>query len=50
MTDLKVSMSDLEQRRQNLTKGRLYAIVDTGYVELNRVPYITGQLVIGASI
>ncbi len=37
----------LEERRQKLEKGRLYAIVDTGYVEAGRVPYVTEQLVLG---
>jgi thiamine-phosphate pyrophosphorylase len=36
-----------DQRLQRLTRGRLYAIVDTGYVELARVPYVTEQLVLG---
>jgi thiamine-phosphate pyrophosphorylase len=42
-----ISMSSLEQRRRQLVPARLYAIVDTGYVELDRVPYVTEQLVLG---
>ena len=40
-------MSTLNQRLQRLASARLYAIVDTGYVEPERVPYITEQLVLG---
>jgi len=40
-------MTTLEQRLQKLTRARLYAIVDTGYVEPERVPWITEQLVLG---
>jgi thiamine-phosphate pyrophosphorylase len=37
----------LEQRLQQLAQARLYAIVDTGYVEQERIPFITRQLVLG---
>jgi thiamine-phosphate pyrophosphorylase len=37
----------LDQRLQRLARARLYAIVDTGYVERDRVPYVTEQLVQG---
>jgi thiamine-phosphate pyrophosphorylase len=37
-------MKPLDQR---VLRARLYAIVDTGYVDLERVPYITEQLVLG---
>jgi thiamine-phosphate pyrophosphorylase len=37
----------LPQRLQRLTEARFYAIVDTGYVEPKRMPYITEQLVLG---
>ena len=40
-------MPTLDQRLQRLARARLYAIVDTGYVELERVPYVTEQLVLG---
>jgi len=40
-------MSKPDHLRQALAQARLYAIVDTGYVELDRIPYITGQLVLG---
>jgi thiamine-phosphate pyrophosphorylase len=40
-------MSTLDQRLQRLAHARLYAIVDTGYVEPARVPYVTEQLVLG---
>jgi len=40
-------MSDLDQCRQKLARAHLYAIVDTGYVEIDRIPYVTEQLVIG---
>ena len=37
-------MCDLAQR---LTPARLYAIVDTGYVELSRIPFVTERMVEG---
>jgi thiamine-phosphate pyrophosphorylase len=40
-------MTTLDQRRQRLIAARLYAIVDTGYVAPDRVPFVTGQLVLG---
>jgi thiamine-phosphate pyrophosphorylase len=40
-------MTTLDQRLQRLARARLYAIVDTGYVEPDRVPHITEQLVLG---
>jgi thiamine-phosphate pyrophosphorylase len=40
-------MNNLDQRLQRLAAARLYAIVDTGYVEPGRVPYVTEQLVLG---
>lgn len=40
-------MTTLDQRRQSLSRARLYAIVDMGYVEPDRVPFITEQLVLG---
>src|SRR5476649_1010843 len=40
-------MSNLDQRLERLARARLYAIVDTGYVEPDRVPYVTEQLVLG---
>jgi thiamine-phosphate pyrophosphorylase len=40
-------MSNLDQRLQRLARARLYAIVDTGYVEPGRVPHVTEQLVLG---
>jgi thiamine-phosphate pyrophosphorylase len=40
-------MSGLEQHRQRLQRARLYAIVDTGYVEPDRMPHVTEQLVGG---
>jgi thiamine-phosphate pyrophosphorylase len=40
-------MSNFDQRLQRLARARLYAIVDTGYVEPGRVPYVTEQLVLG---
>ena len=40
-------MTTLDQRFQRLARARLYAIVDTGYVEPERVPYVTEQLVLG---
>jgi thiamine-phosphate pyrophosphorylase len=40
-------MTTLDQSLQRLVRARLYAIVDTGYVEPERVPYVTEQLVLG---
>jgi thiamine-phosphate pyrophosphorylase len=40
-------MTTLDQRLQRLARARLYAIVDTGYVEPERVPHVTEQLVLG---
>ena len=40
-------MNPLDQRLQRLSGARLYAIVDTGYVAVDRVPYVTEQLVLG---
>lgn len=40
-------MSSLDYRRQCLAYARLYAIVDTGYVEPKRVLEVTEQLVSG---
>jgi len=40
-------MISLHQRRQRLAGARLYAIVDTGYVALERIPFVTEQLVLG---
>jgi thiamine-phosphate pyrophosphorylase len=40
-------MTTLDQRLQRLKSAHLYAIVDTGYVELDRIPYVTEQLVLG---
>jgi thiamine-phosphate pyrophosphorylase len=40
-------MPTLDQRLQRLARTRFYAIVDTGYVEPDRVPRITEQLVLG---
>jgi len=40
-------MTTLEQRRRQLSNARLYAIVDLGYVESDRVPFVTEQLVFG---
>jgi len=40
-------MTTLDQRLKRLSRARLYAIVDTGYVAPERVPYITEQLVLG---
>jgi thiamine-phosphate pyrophosphorylase len=37
----------LDQRLQRLASARLYAIIDTGYVEPERVPHVTEQLVLG---
>src|SRR5260221_8672224 len=40
-------MPPLDQRLQRLAAPRLYAIVDSGYVEPDRVPFVTEQLVLG---
>ena len=40
-------MTSLDQRLQRLARARLYAIVDTGYVELDRIRHVTEQLVLG---
>jgi thiamine-phosphate pyrophosphorylase len=40
-------MPSLEERLQRLVTARLYAIVDTGYVAIHRVPDVTTQLVRG---
>ena len=40
-------MTILKQRLDRLARARLYAIVDTGYVEPERVAPITEQLVLG---
>ena len=40
-------MTTLDQRLQRLAHARLYVIVDTGYVEPERVPHVTEQLVLG---
>jgi thiamine-phosphate pyrophosphorylase len=40
-------VTTLSQRLQQLAHARLYAIVDTGYVEPDRVLFVTGQLVAG---
>jgi thiamine-phosphate pyrophosphorylase len=40
-------MVTLNERLQRLASARLYAIVDTGYVEPDRIPYVTEQLVLG---
>jgi len=40
-------MSDPDQRLSRLARARLYAIVDTGYVEPSRVSHVTEQLVNG---
>ena len=40
-------MSDLQTRRRFLARARLYAIVDTGYVERDHIPFVTEQLVVG---
>jgi thiamine-phosphate pyrophosphorylase len=40
-------MTTLDQRLQCLAAARLYAIVDTGYVELDRIAQVTEQLVLG---
>jgi thiamine-phosphate pyrophosphorylase len=40
-------MSNNELPLQRLARARLYAIVDTGYVALDRIPYVTEQMVLG---
>jgi thiamine-phosphate pyrophosphorylase len=40
-------MTTLNQRLQSLAHARLYAIVDTGYVALDRIVSVTEQLVLG---
>ena len=40
-------MASLAPFRDRLGRAKLYAIVDTGYVELDRIPYVTAQLVFG---
>jgi thiamine-phosphate pyrophosphorylase len=40
-------MASLQERLERLSRSRLYAIVDLGYVALNRVEFVTGQLVLG---
>ena len=40
-------MSKIDQLRHHLARARLYAIVDTGYVELDRTAFVTEQLVLG---
>ncbi|MCE0523800.1 MAG: thiamine phosphate synthase [Methylacidiphilales bacterium] len=40
-------MNNPDQRLQRLARARLYAIVDTGYVEPGRVAHVTEQLVGG---
>jgi thiamine-phosphate pyrophosphorylase len=40
-------MTTFDQRLQRLARARLYAIVDTGYVEPDRVPFVTEHLVLG---
>src|SRR5258707_142262 len=40
-------MPTLDQRLKRLVRARLYTIVDTGYVEPERVPFVTEQLVLG---
>jgi thiamine-phosphate pyrophosphorylase len=40
-------MTTLDQRLQRLARAHLYAIVDTGCVEPDRVPHVTEQLVLG---
>lgn len=40
-------MTTLDQRLLRLSPAFLYAIVDTGYVEPDRVPHVTEQLVLG---
>jgi thiamine-phosphate pyrophosphorylase len=42
-------MATLAQRQQRLVNARLYAIVDTGYVELDRIAYVTEQIVLGGA-
>ena len=38
---------NFDQHLQRLSRARLYAIVDTGYVDPARVPFVTEQLVLG---
>ena len=40
-------MLTFDQRLLRLSSARLYVIVDTGYVALDRVPFVTEQLVLG---
>jgi thiamine-phosphate pyrophosphorylase len=40
-------MTSLDPRHHRLASARLYAIVDIGYVESTRVPFVTEQLVLG---
>ncbi len=40
-------MTTFEQRLQRLNQAKLYAIVDTGYVEPDRIAHVTEQLVLG---
>jgi thiamine-phosphate pyrophosphorylase len=40
-------MNSFDQRLQRLANARLYAIVDTGYAELDRISAVTEQLVLG---
>lgn len=40
-------MSLLVQRRARLQQARLYAIVDTGYVEPEKIAHVTEQLILG---
>jgi thiamine-phosphate pyrophosphorylase len=47
MDRLYKGMASLQERRARLEKARLYAIVDTGYVEPARAPEITAKLVRG---
>jgi len=37
----------LKEKCLRLARARLYAIVDTGYVEPDRIEHVTGQLVLG---
>jgi len=40
-------MSRKDSHLQSLSRARFYAIVDAGYVELDRIPFVTEQLVRG---
>jgi thiamine-phosphate pyrophosphorylase len=40
-------MTTLDQRLQSVAQARLYAIVDTGYVDLDRIAQVTELLVLG---